>query len=325
MQDNTMTSPVTRTTSLVTQTMPSSTINSMLTTTSLQSPEDPSSTDEYHFVLLSIYSVVLLSGTISLSLMVHIMKSSTTSITSIAVLNLIFAHFLFLVTVPFRIYYYATGVWNLGAGWCKVVSSMIHIHMYMSFIFYVIILITRLMAFYNRAQQVASFQKIHALIISAVVWIVVLIAVPLIICFSYGGNSDPSNNSSTNATQCFKFGDDIQSGAKVVNYIISMLIIVVATVLTALQANVLRVLYRKHSERCTSQQDFGAQLKSLCFALIMVVCFVPYHMFRLHYLEHLHLQSVNEVFLSLTTFNCLDMLTFLGRRTFYMCYPGKTV
>uniref|UniRef100_A0A3Q3LK20 Si:dkey-94e7.1 n=1 Tax=Labrus bergylta TaxID=56723 RepID=A0A3Q3LK20_9LABR len=268
---------------------------------------------EYHHVLLAIYSVVLLSGTISLAMMVHFMKSSNTSITSIAVLNLIFSHFIFLVTVPFRIYYYAIGCWHLGNVWCKVVSSMIHIHMYMSFVFYVIILITRLMAFYHRAGQ--SFQRIQALLISAGVWIVVLVAVPFTIKFSYGTDMN------TNSTHCFKFGESIQAAAKVINYIVSTLIIVVATVLTVLQANVLRVLYRKHHDGRTSQQDFGAQVKSMCFALVMVVCFIPYHIFRLHYLEHVSkMQNANEVFLSLTTFNCLDMLTFLGRRNYSLCH-----
>ncbi|XP_041670346.1 probable G-protein coupled receptor 141 [Cheilinus undulatus] len=268
----------------------------------------------YNMVLLPIYSVVLLSGIISLSFMVHVMKSSTTSITSIAVLNLIFAHFLFLVTVPFRIYYYASNHWDLGQSWCKAVSSMIHIHMYMSFFLYVIILVSRLLAFYHRAEQTAPFRRFQALLISAAVWVLVLVTVPVTIKYSYGTNTEEKKD------LCFQFGNSIKSGAKVINYIVCMLIIVVATVLTALQANVLRILYRKHSEGSSSQQEFGAQLKSMCFALIMVVCFVPYHMFRLHYLENLYMEGPNEVFLSLTTFNCLDMLTFLGRRNCYMCF-----
>lgn len=287
-------------------------------------PDDNKNTDEYHTALLAIYSVVLLSGTISLSLMMHIMKSSTTSITSIAVLNLIFTHFIFLLTVPFRIYYYATNHWSLGLGWCKVVSGMIHIHMYMSFIFYVIILITRLMTFYRKAEQMAPFHRIHALLLSAAVWIVVLVVVPCIIHFSYGKERS-LDSSTTIATHCFKFGKNIESAAKVFNYITSTVIIVVATGLTALQANVLRVLYRKHHQGCTSQQEFGAQLKSLCFALIMVVCFIPYHIFRLQYIQDIDLQNINEVFLSLTTLNCLDMLTFLGNRTWYMCFLGKAI
>ncbi|XP_028289054.1 probable G-protein coupled receptor 141 [Parambassis ranga] len=293
----------------------SPTTSSMMTVTTVK----PQNDTEYHTLLLIVYSVVLLAGTISLSLMIHIMKSSTFSTTSIAVLNLIFAHFIFLLTVPFRIYYYATHRWSLGQGWCKMVSSMIHIHMYMSFIFYVIILITRLLTFYNKTGRVASFQRIHAFLVSAVVWIVLLVVVPCIIHFKYGKDHEEANNTST---LCFKFAKNIES-AEEFNYIASTLIIFVAITLTALQAKVLWVLYRKHHQGCISQQDFGAQLKSLCFALIMVICLVPYHIFRLYYVSHIDLQGINEVFLSLTTFNCLDMLTFLGRRTCNFCFPGR--
>lgn len=174
------------------------------------------------------------------------------------------------------------------------------------------------MSFYNKAEHMASLRKIQALVISAMVWIVVLVTVPMIIHFSYGKNDDKASK-----TQCFKFGKDIKSGARVVNYFISSLIIVVATVLTVLQANVLWVLYKKHSEGSSSQQEFAAQHKSMCFALIMVVCLIPYHMFRLRYLGDLSLEGANEVFLSLTTFNCLDMLTFLGRRNCFMCFMGR--
>ncbi|CAK6951860.1 probable G-protein coupled receptor 141 [Scomber scombrus] len=279
---------------------------------------------EYCPVLVAIYSVVLLIGTISLSFMMHILKSSTTSITSIAVLNLIFTHFVFLLTVPFRIYYFANLKWELGRPWCRVVSGMIHIHMYMSFIFYVIILITRLMSFYNKGGQMASIQRLHALLGSAILWIVVLVMVPCIMYYSYGKNPNEERNS----TRCFDFATSIvnHNGAIVVNYIISVFIIIVAIVLTALQANVLRVLYRKHRQGCTSQQDFGAQQKSLFFALIMVISLIPYHLFRIYYLNNLkHLQSLNEVFLSLTTFNCLDTLTFLGRRTCLRCFPRQAI
>ncbi|KAM7390628.1 hypothetical protein PAMA_008692 [Pampus argenteus] len=307
-----------------------STLTHNMTTMMNTSSSSPSlkQVDRYYNALLVTYSVVLLIGSVSLSFMMHIMKSSITSITSIAVLNLIFTHFIFLLTVPFRIYYYATYNWNLGLAWCKVVSGMIHIHMYMSFIFYVLILVTRMMTFYWKTERLAYSQKVYALIGSVVLWMVVLVLVPCIISLSYGNHTDESHslvNNSSAEQRCFNFGYSIESAAKVVNYIISTLIIVVVIVLTALQANVLQVLYRKHHQGCTSQQDFGAHLKSMCIALIMVICFIPYHIFRLYYLEHLELENFNELFLSLTTFNCLDMLTFLQKRTCAMCYPGKAI
>ncbi|CAN9506151.1 unnamed protein product [Ophioblennius macclurei] len=270
---------------------------------------------QYHVALQVIYSVVLLCGTISLSLMMHVLKSSSVSSTSIAVLNLIFAHFIFLVTVPFRIYYYAAREWHLGQEWCKMVSCMIHIHMFMSFVLYVIILITRLLTFYNKTSYMASLQKTYTVIISVAAWILVLVVAPLIVHFSYGKDENGNNN---NTKTCFRFGKHIES-AKEFNYLYSTFIIVVAIALTCLQANVLRVLRREHGRQCTSQQVFWAQLKSFFFALIMLVCFVPYHVFRLYYLEEISLQDENELFLSVTTFNCLDMLTFLGRRNCHIC------
>lgn len=292
---------------------PNSTVTNVTTfTTITPAPEG----DYYHPVLLGIYIVVLVSGLICLSLAMHVMKSSTTSITSTAVLNLIFTHFIFLLTVPFRIYYYSMHHWKLGNTCCRVVSSIIHVHMYMSFIFYVIILISRLWSFYRKPQRIASFQRLHSLLISAGVWIVVLVTVPCVVYFSYGQKFEE-------VSHCFRFASNIESTAKVLNYIISVVIILTTAVLTILQANVLLVLYKKNGEMCTSQQDFSAQFKSLCFALIMVASFIPYHIFRLYYLEHLNLESVNELFLSLTTFNCLDMLTFLGRWKCFVCYKGR--
>lgn len=293
---------------------------------------------QYHMVLLFIYSVVLLSGTFGLSLMVRNLQTNIRSITTIAVLNLIFTHFLFLVTVPFRIYYYTTHLWGLGLGWCKAVSGMIHVHMYVAFVLYVVILFTRLMVFYQKAEQVEVYRRLHALIMSAALWLVVIITVPCVLHFLYGQKydhiSDNHNNMSghemqasdaSSHTRCFQFGSNIEReyAAKVFNYLISILIIVMTIILTALQANVLLILYRKYGRGCMSQQIFWAQVKSLCFALIMVVCFLPYHMFRLYYIEHLELQEINEVFLSMTTLTCLDMLTFVGRGTCRMCYQGQ--
>lgn len=287
------------------------------------STDDHKPTGQHHTALLAIYSVVLFSSTISVSLMVYMMKSNVTSSTSVAVMNLIFTHFIFLLTVPFRMYYHATTRWNLGHGWCRAISGMIHIHMYMSFIFYVIILSMRLVTFYCGSGRKVPINRVHAIFVSIVVWLVVLVVFPCVMFLSYG--NDPEQSKSHNLTHCFVFGKHIKSRGKVFNYIISIAIIVVSSMLTALQANATWVLYRKQRESCTFQQDFVAHLKSLYFAAIMVICFIPYHIFRLTYVENLDLQNVNEVFLSLTTLNCVDMLSFLGNRRCIMCLLGKKI
>ncbi|KAG7248354.1 hypothetical protein CRUP_009371 [Coryphaenoides rupestris] len=255
-------------------------------------------------------------GTAGLVLALRVLRSHALSVTTVAVLNLIFAHFLFLVTVPFRVYYYAAGHWYLGADWCKAVSSMIHIHLYMCFVFYVVILVTRLLTFHRRRGEAATadFQRrTHTILASVAVWMVVAVTVPCLVHFCYG------NKHGSDDTECFRFGDRIK-GVTGLNYTISVSIIAVSLTLVGLQAHVLLLLRRKYGREWRGQQVFWAQLRSLCFAGIMVACFVPYHMFRLHYVTHVEEhQHVNEVFLSITALSCLDMLTFVGRGTCLCC------
>ncbi|KAM6977683.1 putative G-protein coupled receptor 141 [Aplochiton taeniatus] len=295
------------------------------------SPDPPATTLalSHRGFLLAVYSVVLVSGAIGVSLAVHILQSNMRSVTTVAVLNLVFAHLLFLLTVPLRIYYYATMDWGLGPSLCKLASSMIHIHMYLAFVLYVVILVTRLLAFYGKAEPVEFYQKLHALGASLVVWVLVLVAVPCILHYSYGkekkGGPDgghPTPRHSSNRTSCFRYGNRLreEKHARVFNYIASSVIVAVACALTGLQAFVLVLLRRKYGQECTAQQVFWAQLKSFFFALVMLVCFVPYHMFRLHYVTNVEgLEERNEVFLSLTALCCFDMLTFMRRNPCCVC------
>ncbi|XP_076014181.1 putative G-protein coupled receptor 141 [Genypterus blacodes] len=277
-------------------------------------PEDLTS---YHNVLLSIYSVVLVTGTITLSFTVRTIMFTQKSFYSMAVTNLILTHALFLFTVPFRIYYYATNHWGMGAYWCKSISGMIHIHMIMSFIFYATILITRQLDFYRKTKSVEFIEMRHAVFVSAVMWLLGFVVVPCIINYYYGEKMTGSNNQTNiNGTieeqpKCFEFGNNIVGIAKILNYLMSLVFIAVTTVLTGLQANTLLKLYRKNRKGWRSDQAFRSERKHLCFALIMLITITPYHTFRLYYIEHLDLEIVNEVLLCLTTLNCLDTLTFI--------------
>ncbi|KAM3865900.1 putative G-protein coupled receptor 141 [Diretmus argenteus] len=209
--------------------------------------------DAYRWALLSIYTVVLVGGTISMSLMINILQSNVRSITTTAVINLIIVHILFLLTVPFRIYFYAFGDWQLGQGFCRVVSSMVHAHILLTFVFYVIILVIRYLAFYNGNDRMEFYRTMHAM------WI-------------------------------------------------------------------LAQVYRKHQNQTFSHQEFWAQVKSLSFVAVMLVCFVPYNVFRVYYVQNMNakanLEGVNEVFLAITTLSCLDMLTFVGTGSKSPCRAG---
>ncbi|XP_066577845.1 G protein-coupled receptor 141 [Amia ocellicauda] len=275
-------------------------------------------TEPYRTALIIIYSTVLIGGSVGIILVIFILKSNIRSVTTTAVLNLIAVHSIFLLTVPFRIYFYVESVWSLGRTFCKLVSAMIHAHMYIAFVFYVTILVIRYRSFYKGTDKVEFYRKLHALGASALVWAIMLIIVLPVYIIHYGA----SNNSSSNT--CFQFQSELEKTYVIaVNYTIIVIILGIAFALTCCQIHIIWKISRKYKTAAYAHQEFWAQIKSLSFVLVMFLCFVPYHVFRIYYIQNLtgkqHLFQPNEVFLALTALSCFDLLTFVGRGTFDNC------
>lgn len=273
---------------------------------------------EYQITLVTMYSIVLVGGIVSLALMISVLKSNIRSVTTMAVLNLIAVHLLFLLTVPFRIYFYATNSWSLTRDFCKVVSGMIHAHMYIAFIFYAIILVIRYLSFFKGKDQLAFHRKLHALWASLTVWAVALVIILPIFAIKYGASEEDCEDT------CFNFGGELEKGiVAALNYLIIALVLLVTFTLAGCQIWIFGRVLRRHKTNFYQHQEFWAQVKSLCFVLVMLVCFVPYHLFRIYYMNHhTSLRNENEVFLAVTAFSCLDMLTFMGRNTYRTCNVG---
>ncbi|XP_064201582.1 probable G-protein coupled receptor 141 [Anguilla rostrata] len=335
--------------------------------------------NQYHNALATMYSVILAGGIVSIGLMISVLKSNVRSVTTVAVLNLIAVHLLFLLTVPFRIYFYATNSWPMNRDFCKVVSGMIHGHMYITFIFYVVILVIRHLGFFRGGSSVDFHRKLHAALASAAVWTVTLAVVLPIFAINYGesantkalagnetkllagndtkllagndtkllagnetkllaGNEtkllagNETKPLAGNETKplggnktCFNFGGELQQGpVKVLNYVIIAVVLLVTFPLVGCQVWIFVLVLRKYKTNFSQHQEFWAQVKSLCFVLVMFVCFVPYHLFRIFYvLNQIRLHDANEVFLAVTALSCLDMLTFIGRNPCGACYVGS--
>lgn len=262
--------------------------------------------------------MVLVGGVISMSLMINLLQSNTRSVTTTAVLNLIIVHILFLLTVPFRIYYYAYGTWKLTGGFCKVVSLMIFAHIHLAFIFYCIILVGRYLTFFRRSSRMEFYRTLHAVGASLLVWALVLLIMLPVVVKEYGSNSN-----TTGRDQCFDFGNSLEvDTVKLLNYILSCIILVVTMAMAGFQVWILGHVYRTYRALTFSHQEFWAQMKSACFVVVMVVCFVPYNLFRIYYVSQAQrhsLDPINEILLAVTSFSCLDMLTLIGRPTCVPC------
>ncbi|XP_026057096.1 probable G-protein coupled receptor 141 [Carassius auratus] len=272
-------------------------------------------TKPFRVTLIIIYTAVLLVGITGLTVMISLLKTNIRSLTTIAFLNLMVAHFLFLFTVPFRIYYYASKEWHLGQGFCKLVSAMVHIHIYMVFTIYSILLTVRFLHFYKKTQRTEFYRRLHGLGASALVWFILLLIMVPVVLIQYGNKGMPEN-------ECFKFGVEMEKGSVyTLNLVLSIFIITVSCLQTCIQVIILRSMILKYGPASSSQQEFWVQIKNLSFVLIMLTCLVPYHLFRLQYMKnHEHLHQINEVFLAITGLTCFDMLTFTGKNICKVCW-----
>ncbi|XP_030059909.1 putative G-protein coupled receptor 141 [Microcaecilia unicolor] len=261
-------------------------------------------------VLTAAYSFILIGGVTGITMMSYIVfQSNTRSVTTTAVINLIVVHGIFLLTVPFRILYYIRNEWVLGDDFCKFVSAMIHVHMYLSFIFYVTTLVIRYLIFFKRKDKLEFYRKLHAVAASTTVWVLILVIIFPLFFIQYG------NNGKYDSSKCFQFqGEFMKLEVKVVNYIVIGTVLAVVCAFLCMQIYIIVGIVRKLQGPGACPPRILAQMKSLFFILVMVFSFMPYHIFRIYYIQNANdcrIVEYNEICLSLTAASCFDMWSFV--------------
>ncbi|EHB03969.1 Putative G-protein coupled receptor 141 [Heterocephalus glaber] len=191
---------------------------------------------------------------------------------------------------------------------------MLHIHMYLTFLFYVVILVIRYLIFFKRKDKVEFYRKLHAVAASAGMWLLVIVIVVPVVFSHYGNKGDYDDK------HCFKFHKElVYVYVQVINYMIVILVIATAVMLLVLQIFIIMLMMRKLRHSFLSHQEFWAQLKNLFFIGIILTCFLPYQFFRIYYLRVVaqskdcnnNFAFYNEIFLSVTAISCCDLLLFV--------------
>ncbi|XP_056374409.1 probable G-protein coupled receptor 141 [Hyla sarda] len=274
--------------------------------------------DTANGILIAIYTSVIIGGTIGIIIMLSLLcRTNTRSVTITAIINLLVIHGVFILTVPFRIAYYIQQEWTFSFEFCRFISAMIHIHMYLSFIFYVALLIIRYISYFKHKDKIEFYRKMHSVVASATVWIVILLVVLPVILLQYGTDSKKYG-----PKECFNFHKEINKPfVAVLNYIAVTVMFLVVCILLIVQVFIIVKIGKKLKGTALDHQEFWAQLKSLFFILVMIICFVPYHMFRVYFLHHTSdCFYYNEIFLGITALSCLDLLSFSVQTVSRKCF-----
>ncbi|XP_052585446.1 probable G-protein coupled receptor 141 [Peromyscus californicus insignis] len=285
------------------------------TTVSNGSSVDRDHCDAYcRTILVTAYSVVLFGGTLGSVMMSRMMfKRNSQSAIATIIINIIVLHSLLLVTLPFRLSYYLSAVWKLGSFTCRVVSGIIYSHMYFTFVFYVAIVTLRLLIYFKKLQM-QQLQKFHAVVLSIIIWMVGSFIFLPIFFLQYG--TDPSY---VEQQRCFEFHRSLNcTDIIILNYSMIAIIMTTVLVLFLIQLAVILCLIRDYWPDMWAHQEYRAQVKSFFFLIVIVVCFIPHHAFRVYFIQNYpeednsKLILYNEICVALTAFCCLDMLCFIG-------------
>ncbi|KAM3928112.1 putative G-protein coupled receptor 141 [Leptodactylus fuscus] len=259
-------------------------------------------------ILITLYCTVLILGTIGIIIMIFLLcRTNTRSVTITTIINLLVIHGIFILTVPFRIAYYIQGNWIFGFIFCRFISAMIHIHMYLSFVLYVALLSIRYVSYFKKKDKIEFYRKMHSVVASAAVWIIILLVVLPAFFLQYGTAQEKYR-----PDQCFGFQKEIERPFVIfVNYTVIAVIFLVVCILLIVQIFIIVKILKKLKRAALDHQEFWAQLKSLFFILVMIICLFPYHMFRIYYIKHTNdCFDYNEIFLGVTALSCLDLLSF---------------
>ncbi|NWV81529.1 GP141 protein, partial [Dasyornis broadbenti] len=258
-------------------------------------------------ILIVLYIISLAGGTLGVVMMSQqLFQRRSQSVMTIIIISLLVLHTFMLLSIPFRLSYYILGEWKFGRFACRLASAIIYLHMYATFAFYVTIIVARLLRL--------ELRKCYATTWVGTVWLLgALVITPVLL--SYYGTSKTYDSS-----KCFQFQREIQEAHMVIaNYCLVGILVAVCAVLTVIQVIVIYRVAVKYWPDLNSHVEFRAQAKSFFFILVTLVCFMPHHVFRVHYIQNYHLDGdhklllYNEVFLALTTMCCLDMLCFIAR------------
>uniref|UniRef100_A0A8C8ZDD5 G-protein coupled receptors family 1 profile domain-containing protein n=1 Tax=Prolemur simus TaxID=1328070 RepID=A0A8C8ZDD5_PROSS len=265
-------------------------------------------------ILITLYGMVLVGGTTGAVMMSRLMfKRSTRSMIATIVINIIVLHSILLVSLPFRLSYYVLVTWELGSFTCRVVSGIIYGHMYFTFVFYVAIVILRLLIYFKKLQM-QQLKKYHGVVLSIIIWIVGSLIFLPIFFLQYGVHPRYSEQQ-----QCFEFYKDLNRTEFIImNYSIIAVIMTMVVTLFLIQMVVIVQLMKALWPDMWAHQEYRAQIKSFFFLLVILVCFIPHHVFRVYFIQNYtdrkdsELVFYNEICIALTTICCLDMLCFVS-------------
>ncbi|XP_066565355.1 lysophosphatidic acid receptor 6-like [Amia ocellicauda] len=257
------------------------------------------------------YSLVLVFGLPLnvMSLWVFFKRLGLHTVPVIYMANLAMSDLLFVLSLPLRIYYFATANWPFGDVLCMIPGTVFSVNIYSSSLFITLISVDRFLAVVYPLRSRAIRTPKFAGIACVTVWIFISgLSVPVAL------NHNAVWDSDTNVSRCFecfpeqnwKFGFIILCSITALGILIPFIIIMSSTVI---------VIKKLKTERiCSTLFEKNKIIRMFLANLLMyALCFIPFHvafiLYGLHKLEYIDYNFFDAQTITMclaSTNSCLD-------------------
>ncbi|XP_029029856.1 lysophosphatidic acid receptor 6-like [Betta splendens] len=275
-----------------------------------------SKNDDFKYPLYSsVFSLVFVVG-LSFNLVAIYIFSHTLKLrneTTTFMMNLIVSDSLFVLSLPFRIFYFVKRVWPFGTWLCKISTVLFYTNMYSSILFLTFISLDRFLAIVHPFRSQTIRTKRNVKLACCAVWIVV-ISVGIVTAIHVDTTSPSSS-----IQFCFENFSNKQWQSE-----LSKVVVVLCTVgfIVPLMANVFCSVMVLRTLRKPNTISRGGSIKKAkilrmitVHLLVFCFCFIPYNLnlifytlFRTNVLKHCYaegvVRTIYPIALCLAVTNC---------------------
>ncbi|KAG9343162.1 hypothetical protein JZ751_014135 [Albula glossodonta] len=276
------------------------------------------SCDTSHFrypLFTATYSLVLAFGlplnVVSLRTLVS--SLGLRSVPAIYMANLAVSDLLFILSLPFRIAYFATGKWSLGDVACMIPGTMFSVNLYSSSFFITLISVDRLLAVVYPIRSRLLRTRSMAWASCVVVWLAITsLAVP--IALNHKSNKDKN----CSVTRCFEnySNEEWQKGFYILCTVTALGILLPFTIISGSTISVIRSL---RTDRASTEMIQRSKMIWMFVTnlFIYALCFIPFHisfilygLYKLKFLQSSFFDAQTVTMCLASTNSCLDPIIY---------------
>ncbi|XP_036069601.1 2-oxoglutarate receptor 1-like isoform X2 [Oryzias melastigma] len=226
------------------------------------------------------YSLIFIVGLVgnTISICIYLTKMRPWKSSSIIMVNLALTDLLYVVTMPFLVYYYSTDSWMLGDFMCRFVRFAFHFHLYASILFLTCLSVFRYIVVMKPLLAVHVQQTFWGVVACSAVWTITAAQTSPILTFI-------SLRKDQNKTNCLDFAStDPVTTVREYSWVLTAL----GFVLPLMVVFICNIgIVRKLAEGPNPSVSHRTRAQNLIILIVVVfaVCFLPYHILRVLWVE----------------------------------------